>query len=248
MLNSNGLQLKERALLPSIKYCGGLYMEKRKIITITLCAVFIVFSGIMYLKPGTSGTSTSFINGPVNATGTAGSTVQDGQEWNGSNGKEAGYENSVLTAADEIAVYICGAVKHPGVYSLSNGQRVCDAVSAAGGFKKSAARYAINLAKTLSDGEQVTVPTKKQASSYNSGKKQDSKDKNINSPEEKTGLVNINTAPKEELMALPGIGESKADAVIEYRLSNSFKSIEDIKNVTGIKDGVFNQIKDQITV
>lgn len=49
-------------------------------------------------------------------------------------------------------------------------------------------------------------------------------------------------------MALPGIGESKADAVIEYRLSNSFKSIEDIKNVTGIKDGVFNQIKDQITV
>lgn len=222
-------------------------MEKKKFIIIALCTVFIVFSGIIYLKPGTSGTSTSFINGPVNATDTAESMVQNGQEGHGSNGKEAVYENSVLTDTDNIAVYICGAVKHPGVYSLLNGQRVCDAVSAAGGFKKSAARSAINLAKILSDGEQITVPTKKQASSYNSGKGTDGKDKNINRLS-KNSLVNINTAPKEELMALPGIGESKADAVIEYRLSKSFKSIEDIKNVTGIKDGVFNQIKDQITV
>ena len=248
MLNSNGLQLKERALLPSIKYCGGLCMEKKKFIIIAICTVFIIFSGIIYLKPGMGGTSASFINGPVNVTDAAEGIVQDSQEDNGGNSKEAGYGNSVLTAADEITVYICGAVKHPGVYSLLNGQRVCDAVNAAGGFKKSAACSAINLAKALSDGEQVTVPTKKQASSYRKDKGNGSQDKDISRPDGKQGLVNINTASREELMALPGIGESKADAVIEYRLSNSFKSIEDIKNVTGIKDGVFNQIKDQITV
>lgn len=225
-------------------------MGKKKFITTVTCIVFIVFSGILYLKQGTGGTDASFINetGSAMETADAGSGIL--QEEEAGDRQEAEYGSSAQAATNGIAVYICGAVKHPGVYSLPDGQRICDAIDAAGGFKKSAARSAINLAKVLSDGEQVVVPTKKQAASY--------KDNNIGNAENggdvagtkagAAGLVNINTASREELMSLPGIGESKADAVIEYRLSNSFKSIMDIKNVTGIKDGVFNQIKDLITV
>lgn len=209
-------------------------MGKKNIIIITACIIFIVFSGILYLKPW-SGTGNNFTGD------TDEDILQDAEAAGGSNsGQETEDEDNKTNITEEITVYICGAVKRPGVYSLLNGQRICDAIKAAGGFKKSASRSAINLAKVLADGEQVLVQTKKQAVSGN-------KD-NGSQPHKESGLVNINTASKEELMSLPGIGESKADAVMDYRLSCSFKSIDDIKNVTGIKDGVFNQIKDQITV
>ena len=210
-------------------------MGKKNIIIITACIIFIVFSGILYLRPGGS-KSTSFTRN------TGEDMLQHEETAINENGQETEESNKTdnTNKTDVIAVYICGAVKHPGVYSLLNGQRICDAVKSAGGFKKSADRSAINLAKVLADGEQVVVLSKKQVLRNN---------KNNNSQPQKEGsLVNINTASKEELMSLPGIGESKADAVMDYRLSCSFKSIDDIKNVTGIKDGVFNQIKDQITV
>lgn len=226
-------------------------MGKKKFITAAICIVFIVFSGILYLKPGMDGTNASFINEAGSMAGTADAGNGILQEEEAGDRQEAEDSDSALTATSEIAVYICGAVKHPGVYSLPDGQRVCDAVNAAGGFKKSAARSAINLAKVLSDGEQVVVPTKKQAASYGKSNNINNTGSGDNDTSKEVcagGLVNINTASREELMSLPGIGESKADAVIEYRLSASFKNITDIKNVTGIKDGVFNQIKDLITV
>lgn len=204
-------------------------MGKKNIIIITACIIFIVFSGVLYLHPGGS-KGTSF----------TGNTDEDMLQYEETVIDKDGQETKENNNTDGIAVYICGAVKHPGVYSLLNGQRICDAVKAAGGFKKSADRSAINLAKVLADGEQIVVLSKKQTVPGNKS--------NNSHPQEAGGLVNINTASKEELMSLPGIGDSKADAVIDYRLSCTFKSIDDIKNVTGIKDGVFNQIKDQITV
>jgi len=193
-------------------------MGKKNIIIITACIIFIVFSGIIYLQPGDSASS-SF-------TGNTGADIlKDEETVNNKDGHKTEEDNKT-GATGKIVVYICGAVKHPGVYSLLNGQRICDAVKAAGGFKKSAARSAINLAKVLADGEQVIVLSKKQAASG-------SKDSN-RQPQQAGGLININTASKEELMSLPGIGESKADAVIDYRLSCGFKSIDDIKNVAGI--------------
>ena len=194
-------------------------MGKNKMAVIAICLVFIVFSGIFYIKPGVDGTGDS-----ITSSTEAESTSMP--ESGSLKGKQA--------------------VKHPGVYSLESGQRLCDAVNAAGGFKKTAARLSVNLAMLLSDGEQVIIPTKKQVASYNKTYKGNSAGGTASTNTD--GLVNINTASREELMSLPGIGASKADAVIEYRLSNSFKTIEDIKNVTGIKDGVFNQIKNQITV
>lgn len=213
-------------------------MVKNKLAVIAICLVFIIFSGIFYIKPGTDRTKVSITS----------SIEEEGSsmpERGSLKGKQA---ESTHMPPDIIAVYICGAVKHPGVYSLESGKRLCDAVSAAGGFKKNAARLSVNLARLLSDGEQVVIPTKKQAALYNKTYKGYSAGAEDSSSTNTDGLININTASRKELMSLPGIGASKADAVIEYRLSNSFKTIEDIKNVTGIKDGVFNQIKNQITV
>ncbi len=211
-------------------------MEKNKLITIAVCFVFIVFSGILYIKSSTGGEELSFIKNTEESTNIA--NIEDS------------VSNSEIPAVTEnIAVYICGAVKHPGVYSFVMGQRLYDAVKAAGGFKKSAARSAVNLARRLSDSEQIVIPTKKQAASVKNKNPDISKDDGIKTvSSNENPLININTASKEELMTLNGIGESKADAVIKYRSSNQFNSIEDIKNVTGIKDGVFNQIRNQITV
>lgn len=213
------------------KKYGGLCMEKNKLITVAICCVFIVFSGVFYIKMNTGGTELNFIK---NSEQDVSGITMAPQE------TEAFKEQE-----KDIAVYICGAVKHPGVYSFATGKRLCDAVKAAGGFKKSAARSAINLARLLVDSEQIIIPTKKQINTGNNTNLENSYEV---ASGDNDGLVNINTASKEELMTLSGIGESKADAVIKYRSSNKFNSIEDIKNVAGIKDGVFNQIKDQITV
>lgn len=135
-----------------------------------------------------------------------------------------------------IFVYVCGAVQNPGVYELEEDKRVCDALQAAGGLTEEAAAEELNQAQTLSDGQMIRVLTaeekvKSQAEA------------------EKEGLVNINTAGAEELMQLPGIGQSKADAVIAYREEHGgFKTTEELMNISGIKEGVYNKIKDSITV
>lgn len=141
----------------------------------------------------------------------------------------------------ECAVYICGAVKKPGVYRFTGDARVCDAVEAAGGFRKKADRAAVNQARPLNDGEQITIPQK--------GKRSDSGNEQPEKGGKGDGLVNINQADLAELMTLAGIGEAKAQLIIDYRTENgSFVSIEDIMKISGIKEGIFNRIKDQITV
>lgn len=222
-------------------------MRKDKLITIAICLAFIVFSGIFYIKSGQSGEKISLIKNSERYTddnnitddiyigGTADNTI-NGSDDSASSRHTENYDSGIKNTA----VYICGAVKHPGVYDFTDGARLCDAVKAAGGFKKSASRTSVNLARLLVDGEQIIIPTKKQAAS--------SEKASFEAAFPDKGLVNLNTASKEELMSLSGIGESKADAIMEYRSSNRFNSIEDIMNVTGIKDGLFNQIKNNITV
>lgn len=140
-----------------------------------------------------------------------------------------------------IHVHVCGAVKKPGVYELSADARICDAISAAGGLKKKAADSDINQAQLLSDGEQVCIP-------YKTAKKQDTITE-TSSDTTKQSKINLNTATSEELQTLPGIGVSKADSILQYRQENGkFSSIEEIKNITGIKDGVYSKIEAYITV
>lgn len=147
----------------------------------------------------------------------------------------------------KVIVYICGAVKKPGVYEFETDSRVCDAVKAARGFKKGAAKTAVNQARTLVDGEQINIPTLKQYKKKYSNKVTQQTDSE--SEPEKDGLVNINTASAGELTSLSGIGQSRADAIIEYRETNgTFKDISDIMKISGIKEGIFNKIKNKICV
>lgn len=142
-----------------------------------------------------------------------------------------------------IQVYICGEIKNPGVYELMPEQRLSQLVELGGGFTKNAAPEALNLARKLEDGEKIYVYSKEE---YKEGK-----EPFFNSPkeEEESSLVNINKAGAEGLMTLPGIGRSKAEGIIKYRETNGpFQAIEDIMNIEGIKAGVFEKIKNYITV
>jgi competence protein ComEA len=144
-----------------------------------------------------------------------------------------------------IYVYICGAVQNSGVYELNAGSRLYEAIDMAGGITDEADERYLNMARVLSDGEQVVVYTVAEAETL----KDEEKLAAVQSKEIKSGLININTADIKELTTLSGIGESRAKAIIDYREKNgAFNSIEDIKKVEGIKDGLFSKIKDNITI
>ena len=137
-----------------------------------------------------------------------------------------------------IFVHVCGEVVHPGVYELKAGSRVYEAVKAAGGMSENAAQNFLNQAEILEDGQQIYVPSEEEISDTDSenGRTDD-------------GKVNLNQASKEQLMTLPGVGEAKADAIIRYRSEKGdFRSIEEIMEIEGIKEGVFKKIEDWITV
>ena len=140
-----------------------------------------------------------------------------------------------------IVVHITGAVPRPGVYALPQGARVQDGISAAGGFLAEAEKSGINLARELKDGEQLDIPFVEGFSPV------------VATPVETfqptSDLININTATAAELDALPGIGPTTAQKIIDYRDTNGpFISIEDIVNVSGIGPTTYVRIKDLITV
>ena len=156
-----------------------------------------------------------------------------------------------------IYVHICGAVKKPAVYSLPEGARVCDAIAAAGGLTEEAADDYVNQARFLSDGERVYIPEKGELSNLSAAQYAAGQTVSGNSGSQSTGSVqngnqeqlpvNINTATLSELMNLPGIGESRAESIIAYREKHgAFSTIEDIMQISGIKDAAYEKIKDRI--
>lgn len=148
----------------------------------------------------------------------------------------------------DIKVYVCGAVQRPDVYEISADSRIVDAVSAAGGFAIDAYPEAMNLAETVSDGSRIYVPTKEEVDAL-AVVYSDTGSGSGDTTSDSTGRVNINTATLEELTTLPGIGDTRARAIIDYREQNgAFGNIEDIMQVTGIKEKSFSKIKDSICV
>ena len=140
----------------------------------------------------------------------------------------------------EIGVYVCGAVVNPGIYYLKDGARMQDAVDAAGGMREDAAAAAVNLAAYIHDCDQIYIPTVTEQAEVPA----QAAEANAKAED---GKVNINQADAEELCTLPGIGAAKAESIITYRTQNGpFQSIEDIKNISGIKDAVFEKIRDLI--
>jgi competence protein ComEA len=156
--------------------------------------------------------------------------------------------NSNDTLSD-IYVHVCGEVKNPGLYSFKAGQRINDAVEAAGGFTDKADRDAVNLASLLEDGQQIRIPDKSGASGR-ADTPSGVSDASVNGEMMKAGgTVNINTASADELASLSGIGQSKAAAILSYRQEHgSFARKEDIKQVPGIGEGTYKRIKDSISV
>ena len=141
-----------------------------------------------------------------------------------------------------LIVYITGAVPRAGVYALPQGARVQDAISAAGGFLAEAEKSQINLAALLEDGEKLDIP-------YVEGSSPILATPDVTVVAVTTDLVNINTASAAELEALPGIGPTTAQKIIDYREQNGpFVNAEDIINVSGIGPGTYERIKDLITV
>lgn len=165
---------------------------------------------------------------------------------------ETDFESGVLS------VYVCGAVHTPGVYELPAGSRLYQAVDAAGGMLEDADQNYLNLAMELTDGMKLQVPTKEEAlagtvaGEWTEIDEQMFGERSADSKETDSGtagLVNINTADAALLMTLPGIGEAKAKSIIAYREEKgAFKKIEDIMNITGIKQAVYDKIKSAICV
>lgn len=144
-----------------------------------------------------------------------------------------------------IYIHITGAVKKPGVYIFDEPPRVIEVVKEAGGFTKDAVKSGVNQAEIVEDGVQIVIASKRDAKK----KAQSGKAGGTGEPSAEDSRIDLNTATKEELMTLPGIGESKAVSIVAYRETNgNFKKIEDVMNITGIKDGIFEKIKDRIKV
>lgn len=165
--------------------------------------------------------------------------------------------------AKTLVVHICGAVSAPGVYELPAGSRIIDAVEAGGGFLPEADEACCNLAEEIVDGCQIYIMTKSESCADGQTEKKagiqtspdsdmQTTDRNVRSnsaPALDNGLVNLNTADVAALMTLPGIGESRAKAIISYReQQGAFTKIEDIMKISGIKQAAFSKIKDKITV
>lgn len=137
----------------------------------------------------------------------------------------------------DVYVHVSGCVINPGVYKLSSDSRINDAIKLAGGLCENNDISSINLSEKVYDEMKIHV--------YEIGEEVISiENETINS----TGKINLNTASKEELLTLTGIGEKKAEEIIEYRNQNKFESIDDLKNISGIGDKTFEKLKDNISV
>lgn len=201
--------------------------REAKIITI-ICIFCIIVAAYFYYKTGDNHNENSFGETYPVSTETTASVKKD----------------SAKKRKESCAVYITGAVKTPAMYRYTGTARVFDAIRHAGGFRKDAAKTAVNPARKLVDGEQIVIPTKTEFKKYKKSQMQNTKTSCTDNSK-----ININQASESELQKLPGIGKAKAESIIQYRKENgSFSQIEDIMKIAGIKKGIYNKIKADITV
>lgn len=165
-------------------------------------------------------------------------------------GEENFVNKEVLEDKKEIIIHITGAVESEGIVKIKEGDRIKDAIEAAGGLAIDANLKEVNLAYKLKDGQKVYIPrttdTEEEITINNENGETVIVDQGI---QETTTMVNINTATEEQLRTLPGVGEETARKIIEYRqLNGRFIAIQDIKNVTGIGEAKFENIKNYICI
>ena len=147
---------------------------------------------------------------------------------------------------EAMKVHITGQINREGVYEIKDGDRLEDLINKAGGLSPDADSKSLNLAMKLEDQMKIYIPSKDEILDQEDA----STDQIISNADlsSQEGKININEASKEELMTLPNIGEKRAQAIIDYRQSKKFETIEEIKNVTGIGDKFYQAMQDLITV
>lgn len=220
------------------------FLKYKKIGLISILVIVILFAVIIYNVSGfkdlnKNDTESIFVDDQnINITDSS-ENVSFSEEFKGTNSvSEKKKENKTIT------VEIKGAVNKPDVYILDENSIINDLITLAGGVTENADLSSINRAQKLQDHEMIYIVDKNEES--------EKKSISVNtwgSSLESDTLVDINTATSEQLKTLNGVGDSKAKSIIEYREQNGgFKSIEEIKNVTGIGEKMFEKIKDSITV
>lgn len=217
---------------------------KRNKRTIVYSIIFIAAAGVLYCMRGNTGS----VQENLETDGTIAASQQTVEPSAMDKEPEKESEKEHKTAF----CYICGAVKNPGVYPFAAGARLNELIEQAGGLTKEADVTSLNLARTVEDSEKVYVQTREEAKAEAETSKVgqhgqgDAGESDGTDAEDK---VNINSADIDKLTSLPGIGEAKAKSILSYREEHgAFQSIEELKNVEGIKDGVFNKVKDLISI
>jgi competence protein ComEA len=138
--------------------------------------------------------------------------------------------STLLTTSNSQFIHIVGEVKNPGVYPISAGTRLFEVIAEAGGFTSSADRASVNLARTVTDGEQVIVSS-------------------LGKPQASDGLIHLNLATASDFDKLPGIGPTLAGRIVDWRHANgSFKTVDDLRRVGGIGDKLFAAIKSLVVL
>lgn len=220
-----------------------------KIIIILLIAVFAIF-GWLQSRPapepalqavqGAESSEQLALVKPIEVTASADKTLA---------------VNEQETEPLEIFVHVDGAVQSPGLYKLHEGDRVQDALDQAGGVSDTGSLAFINLSAKLQDEMKIWVPTQEEVAQLKDKGLSPDQQNDLHNVAEHTdsqgdslAIVNINTATIEELVSLPGIGEAKAQAIVAYREEAPFYAIEEIMEVSGIGEKIFEQIKDRISV
>ncbi len=221
-------------------------MDKQKIKTkfyrILVTGICMLAAGICYScgrkEPVLAGKQEPYME-TVETAGAADS-VSESQETAG----------SVRETAALCYVHICGQVMNPGVYEMEAGSRIFQAVEAAGGLTDEAAGEFLNMAEIIQDGMKISVPSLEEVEKGEAAAVSGYGGLGgVAAPGGQAGKVNLNTAGKEQLMTLRGIGESRAEDIIRYREEHGpFGAIEEIMEISGIKDAAFQKIKDDITV
>ena len=220
----------------------------RKFVVVLLCSVpLFLIHGCGTASYRASAVSEDFTRETEEETVSAGAALMKDTE-----GKKAAASFATESAGEpaSICVYICGAVRKPGVYHLPEFSRVYELIGMAGGLSAEADPVFLNQAQMLSDGEQITVLTKEQTEGLGpSGGNAAAPGVTGQTGQQTGGRININTADAEELQQLNGIGASRSQDIIAYRESSGgFTCIEDIMKVSGIKHALFEKIRDDITV
>ena len=211
-------------------------MDKKKKWQVVIIVTALFLCGILYLFLGPGRVQTVGEN-PVDL------PVSDSVSRSASG-------ETVTGVAAAVYIYICGAVKKPGVYTFDHSPRIVEVVEQAGGFTKKADPASVNLASCLEDGAQIVV-YEKHANGSQQAVPESGNGSSGTTDGNQTGAdrININTAGPEELKMIPGIGDAKAAAIVNYRQENGrFQKIEDLMQVSGIKQGTFDKLKDYITV